>query len=827
MLLRTPIEGEEPQAFGPVRSIRFGPFELDLRAAELRKGTARIRLQPQPFQILVALLTHPGEVVLREEIRRMLWPDNTVVEFDHSINAAVKRLRDLLLDSADKPRYIETIAKRGYRFIGEVESPTNGAPQPSRAASAETFQTYASAGEDASIPQSGAFFKAPAAIRQPRRVAAASIVLAVLMGGWFWFHQVNSRTRWAREVAIPEAFRLAEEGKGPKALSFILRAQQVLPEDGELGRLRREISHPISIRTDPPGAGIWVKAYDEPNGEWLPIGTSPIQNFLLPLGYFRWKVAKPGFETVEGAAGFQGDSIDFTLDSENHAPSQMVHIPAGDFQLNNLEPTHLADYWMDKYEVTNKQFKHFIEMGGYRSPQYWHEQFVKDGAVISWDQAMQLFRDSTGKLGPSTWELGDYRAGQDDFPVSGVSWYEAVAFAEFAKKQLPTIYHWYRTAGLNIYSDILFFSNFDGNGTKRVGSFSGLGPFGTYDMAGNVREWCQNATGIRRYIAGGAWNEKRYKYGDMNAADPFDRSSANGFRCMQSVDKEITSNLSKPVDKAARDYQTERPVSDEGFKVIRSVYTYDHTDLKPSIELRSHTANGGTVEKITFAAAYGQDRVVAWLYLPKDVRPPYQTVLYVPPRSAIFLSTIDDYEVKFIEFLVKTGRAVLFPVCQGMYDRRLNAPPGLSGTRDRVIQQVKDLRRSLDYLETRPDVDHDRLGFYGISDGARLGLILLAQDDRFRTVVLAASGLSPENKPMEIDEINFASRVRIPVLMLNGRYDLFYPPETNQAVLFQLLNTPQRDKRYILYDIGHVPFQQQEMKETLDWFDRYLGPVSK
>lgn len=827
MLLTTPAENGEPQASGPVRSIRFGPFELDLRAAELRKGTARIRLQPQPFQILVALLAHPGEVVLREEIRRMLWPDNTVVEFDHSINAAVKRLRDLLLDSADKPRYIETIAKRGYRFIGEVETPANESPQPARADSAETLRSSTSDGEDASIPQSGDFFEAPAAIMQRRPVAAVSLVLAVLMGGWFWFHQVDSRTRWAREVAIPEALRLVEEGKGPKALSFILRAEQALPEDAALGRLRREISHPISIGTNPPGASIWLKAYDEPNGDWVPIGTSPIKNFLVPLGYFRWKVAKAGFATVEAAAGFQSDSIDFTLDPENRLSSEMVHVPTGDFQLNNLPTAHLANYWMDKYEVTNKQFKHFIEMGGYRSSQYWHEQFVKDGSVISWDRAMQLFRDSTGKPGPSTWELGDYPTGQDDFPVGGVSWYEAVAFAEFAKKQLPTIYHWYRTAGHDIYSDILFFSNFDGKGAKRVGSLGGLGPFGTYDMAGNVREWCRNPAGRRRYIAGGDWNDKRYKYVDVKTIDSFDRSPVNGFRCMKSVGKEIASNLSEPVDKAARDYRTEKPVSEASFKVIRSVYSYDHTDLKSSVQLRTHTANGSTVEKITFAAAYGQDRVVAWLYLPKDVQPPYQTVLYVPPRSAIYLSTIDDFEVKFIEFLVKTGRAVLFPVCQGMYERRQGAPPGLSGTRDLVIQQIKDVRRSLDYLETRPDIDHNRLGFYGVSDGARLGLILLAQDDRARTAVLAAGGLSPENKPIEIDEINFASRVRIPVLMLNGRYDLFYPPETNQAVLFHLLNAPQGDKRYVLYDIGHVPFQQQEMKETLDWFDRYLGPVSK
>jgi DNA-binding winged helix-turn-helix (wHTH) protein len=102
----------------PAANIRFGPFELDLRAAELRKEGLRIRLQDQPFQILRMLLEHPGRVVLREEIRDKLWPNDTVVEFDHSINAAVKRLRDVLAESADKPRYIETLPRRGYRFIG-------------------------------------------------------------------------------------------------------------------------------------------------------------------------------------------------------------------------------------------------------------------------------------------------------------------------------------------------------------------------------------------------------------------------------------------------------------------------------------------------------------------------------------------------------------------------------------------------------------------------------------------------------------------------------------------------------------------------------------
>jgi DNA-binding winged helix-turn-helix (wHTH) protein len=105
-------------------SVRFDVFELDFRSRELRKHGKRIRLQEQPFQILVMLLEAHGGVVLRDEIRDQLWPRDTVVEFEHSINAAVQRLRAALSDSAVRPRFIETVARRGYRFICPVEIPS-------------------------------------------------------------------------------------------------------------------------------------------------------------------------------------------------------------------------------------------------------------------------------------------------------------------------------------------------------------------------------------------------------------------------------------------------------------------------------------------------------------------------------------------------------------------------------------------------------------------------------------------------------------------------------------------------------------------------------
>jgi len=104
-----------------VRAWRFGVYEVDPKAGELRGSGLKIRLQEQPFQILATLLDHPGEIVSREDLCRWLWPDDTFVEFDHSLNTAIGRLRDALGDSADNPRFIETLPRRGYRFIAPVE----------------------------------------------------------------------------------------------------------------------------------------------------------------------------------------------------------------------------------------------------------------------------------------------------------------------------------------------------------------------------------------------------------------------------------------------------------------------------------------------------------------------------------------------------------------------------------------------------------------------------------------------------------------------------------------------------------------------------------
>ena len=111
--------------------------------------------------------------------------------------------------------------------------------------------------------------------------------------------------------------------------------------------------------------------------------------------------------------------------------------------LEQSDAVESGDFFMDIFEVTNRQYKAFVDAGGYTDPGCWTNSFVRDGQTLPFEEAMALFVDQTGRAGPSGWQVGSYPAGEDDLPVGGVSWYEASAYACFVDKALPTVYHWF------------------------------------------------------------------------------------------------------------------------------------------------------------------------------------------------------------------------------------------------------------------------------------------------------------------------------------------------------------------------------------------------
>ena len=168
-------------------------------------------------------------------------------------------------------------------------------------------------------------------------------------------------------------------------------------------------------------------------------------------------------------------------------------------------------------------------------------------------------------------------------------------------------------------------------------------------------------------------------------------------------------------------------------------------------------------EKISFQAAYGNERVTAYLFLPRNAVPPYQTVVHYPGGYAFRSRSSENLSTQFVEFLLRSGHAVLYPIYKGSYERGGGLPPaGPSAWRDQTVQQSRDLGRSIDYLETRPDIDRDRLAFYGLSAGAINGPILTALEPRFKASILVSGGFPTQSLPPEADPINFAPRAKMP-----------------------------------------------------------------
>jgi dienelactone hydrolase len=729
--------------------------------------------------------------------------------------------------------------------------------------SAEEMLKDLKAYEMALQAEASGVFNLRSLVKRLRRPAVGiPVVLAVagIAALAVWFFNRQAKVRWAREVAIPEAQKLLELNDCWRNLVPVYdlaeKIEAVVPKDPRLAGILAECALRLSITTEPPGAKVFFKEYTSPESEWTFLGVTPVEKVRLPVGIFRWKIEKDGYETVLAAASTWGIATDpgelvghndltRVLDKKGTLPPGMVRVKGEETPSGKL-----PDFFIDRSEVTNRQFKEFVAAGGYRNGKYWPQKFVEGGKELNWEEAVKRFVDQTGLPGPSTWQAGDYPEGQADYPVGGVSWYEAAAYAEFAGKTLPTSDHWGIARGeyttliqvpqLGGFAILAPFSNFRGKGPVAAGSLPGLTAYGALDMAGNVREWCWNETPNGRLIRGGAWDDNPYIFGFLSQALATERSPRDGFRCAVYPDRKgvpaAVFQPEKPVE--VRDLYKDKPVPDDVFRVYKELFSYDKTDLKAKVDARDERPDW-IHETVSFDAAYGGERILAHLFLPRNAAPPYQAVVYFPGSQSINERSSREIESyyefpMFLSFIVKNGRAALYPIYKGTFERGNDALAALLNSEDvdshqavdLFVQEIKDLRRSVDYLETRSDIDGQRIAYYGMSWGAGLGPLVGAVEDRFKASVLTGGSMTGLGRP-EINAINYVGRVRIPTLMLNGKYDTINPVETTIRPMFDLLGTPAAEKRLELFETDHIPPITEYIKETLAWLDEYLGPVKR
>jgi eukaryotic-like serine/threonine-protein kinase len=816
---------------------RFGEFELREGEHLLLRAGAETHLQPRAFRFLLYLVQNRDRVVVKDEILRIVWEDAVVTE--NSLARAISALRRVLDDDAREARIIKTVTTVGYQFICPVEVGARCEPRTAEVNSAQPAAEVRPEIELRAV-QPGAL---PSWSRRRWVIALIVIAAGALAVPSLW--RAESRARWAWHTALPEIARLEEQGDYPAAAALIVSARSVLGNDPTLERQWVRATGEVSITTDPPGAQVAIELYPVEGDAWRSLGSTPLLKVRVPRRSYLWRISKPGFatETFIGqppgtrlVGGFWNFEMNLKLWPESSVPSDMVPV-GGDlvglnYPLEKAPAVKLDDFLIDRHEVTNEEFRRFVNAGGYERAEFWTQPFILGGRILPWREGVERFRDSTGRPGPSTWEGGSYPSGQGNYPVAGVSWFEAAAYAAFAGRSLPTGYHWALAAQSDESTPLIAAGgNFHGAAAQPVGSSRATSGWGTTDMAGNVKEWCSNDTPDgRRLIMGGGFGEPEYMFAFPDIQSPWERRANFGFRLVKLRAAANPASLGQ-VQSLARDYWHAKPVSDGIFAGYSQFYAYDRTDLNPRVE-EVVDLPGWRRERVTFNAAYGGERMAVYLFLPRSVKSPLQTVIYFPGA----MSTLEDHlNLDQVEeandFILNSGRALVIPIYKGMYERKDGFIPGGNPPavfRDHAIAWSKDLGRTIDYLETRREIDSTKLAYLGFSLGGAQAPVLLAMERRIRAAVLLSAGLQLKSYLPVVDPINFVGRVKTPVLVLNGRYDSDFPVDSSQQPLFQFLGTAPQDKKLVVFEGGHGVFPRPEaVGDVLDWFDKYLGPVPK
>ena len=432
------------------------------------------------------------------------------------------------------------------------------------------------------------------------------------------------------------------------------------------------------------------------------------------------------------------------------------------------------------------------------------------------------------------------------YPVTGITWHEARAYCRFRGKDLPTLFQWEKAAkppewtpfgvifpwGLVDYKDLTKRANVDSTGLAPVNSFEfGMSHFGVYNSAGNAAEWIRNRYGDGYAVAGGASNDPPYGFLFYRTYPALSTSETLGCRCALSAGSPShdEAGMALMPNQEAFHY----PVStDREFKTSAAHYTFERMPLNAAILGVKESASWRR-EEIGFDSRDGQ-RMNAFLYLPRTATGPYQVIHYLGGGGLWFgLPVTEDIEADGARLApyLRAGRAVFIEVLDGFNGRHTgkyakaaaNAEFGTPEYRDGLISWIGDMQRGLDYLQTRSDIDRQKIAFWNDSTYF-LGVPNAAINQRYSVVILVASGgqsAALYRLPADINPFHFAPHIRAPKLVLNGRYD-DECPEIVVRPFYELLQAP---KKRAQFEGAHMPTPEVAVPIINGFLDETLGPV--
>jgi formylglycine-generating enzyme required for sulfatase activity/dienelactone hydrolase len=670
------------------------------------------------------------------------------------------------------------------------------------------------------------------------------------------------------EALLDEATDSASAGAYLAAFELLERTGLEPSHDDRVARLYAGVTEVVDVDSEPQGArvriAVWRPGDPSPEDDLRDLGVTPMRDIRLPrtIHYVRFELeGHLPFERsldvsdwqVGGEVATRRIALAGTLRPEGSAHPEMVAVPGGSYTLASADVplglTAVVDaFLIDRFEVTNEQYAEFVRARGYDDRRYWSAPFVDGVDTLTFEEAMNRLVDRTGLPAPRGWSGQEYPPGTGRHPVTGVSWYEASAYAAYRGMELPTAFQWEKAArdGRHAFGDVLMpwgvssaglgptLANFGGEGTVPVDAMPfGISVYGVHAMAGNALEWLRNPSGEGRAVTGGSWGGPPYTYSEFSGFEPFFASPYLGFRLVYlESDRQRLS-----VDQGAGplDFTLEAPrydpVSRDEARALRAYFDYDPVELDPVVSDR--TDEGAWIrESLSVRSPYG-DRIPVTLYLPKAALPPYQTFVYVPSGAALMGSTVPEDTEQVMGPVVRSGRAVLAVALSGMVGHEFpperDAPsPSSVRFRDEVVRNAVEMRVGIDYLETRPDIDVERVGYAAFSFGAGSRGTLLAADSRFSLALLHGAGIDERVRPVrpEVDPVNYAPYYELPILIVQGQHDEEHPYETRFLPLLELL-PEDRITLELVEGAGHLVPAEDRVPAILRFLEEHWGPVAR
>ena len=634
----------------------------------------------------------------------------------------------------------------------------------------------------------------------------------------YFFRKINNNQVLVSEI-IPELIEIYDEGKIAESFNKAKELLEEYPNNDIIKNYFEKSSKYVPLKIDKDGVKISVKYSGDSTYTYL--GKSPIDSFIAPnmWGWLSHKLK------------LNYNDLEFELDGKNSydylMPEATIEVPENHkvflgskvnmfLQGINFEETQIESFSIAKNEVSNKEYQDFVDAGGYENPAYWDFPFEVGNKIYDFNSSIKLFTDKYGQLGPANWSYGKFPAGLENLPVTGISWFEARAYARYSKLSLPNLYQWLFASGIpddwfTVNQSVTNESNYNSTQLREVsnnaGSYNELNNIG-----GNVKEWALNPNGDEKEkysIMGGAYNEASYTFNNYYSLSPFDRSIGNGFRLSKNLSNKQSELDNEIIPDFKRNFDELEDVSDEVFEVYKSQFDYGNKPLN-SITTNIEDFNEGyTAQKFELETTYESDeKLTGYIVFSNKFKDKYSPVIIFPNASSIGTNNDSDFPNLGFKHLLDEGYAIIQPMYFNTYNREKILKTFWASEsadyKDAIIKIGQDYKRSLDYIDSRYDFDFIKMSFFGYSWGSTTSNYLLAIDDRIKAAVLCVGGLMMQKSKKEVEAHYYIRRIKTPILHIVGKEDGIFGFEESYKPWKELIGTPKNKLKLIeLENVGH------------------------